>query len=93
MEAKSNDAESGMKNSVYLNDMLQKLAQGTGRLIRSANDKGIVTCLDPRVKNYLDYIKSVTPFTKFTCNYDVAKVYCENNVTSRDVPRVRKKER
>ena len=73
--------------------MLQKFAQGTGRLIRSTNDKGIITCLDPRVKYYLEYIKLVTPFKNITCSLDVAKEFSENNVISRDVPRVRKKKR
>lgn len=93
MEAKSNDTISDTKNAVYLNDMLQKFAQGTGRLIRSTNDKGIITCLDPRIKNYLEYIKLVTPFKNFTCDIDTVKEYSENNIISRDVPRVRKKER
>lgn len=93
MEAKSNDTISDTKNAVYLNDMLQKFAQGTGRLIRSTNDKGIITCLDPRIKNYLEYIKLVTPFKNFTCDIDTVKEYSESNIISRDVPRVRKKER
>lgn len=47
-------------------EMLMKLAQGTGRLIRSKNDTGIVCCLDSRIPNYLDEIIKTLPFKKYT---------------------------
>lgn len=53
---------------VYLNDMVKKLAQGCGRLIRSKNDKGIICCLDSRVVKYLDNIKNSTPYVKYSNN-------------------------
>lgn len=55
---------------VYLNDMVQKMAQGCGRLIRNKNDKGIICCLDSRVLKYLDSIKKCTPYVKYTDNID-----------------------
>lgn len=55
---------------VYLNDMVKKLAQGCGRLIRNKNDKGIICCLDPRVVKYLDAIKNCTPYVNYTNNID-----------------------
>ena len=55
---------------VYLNDMVKKLAQGCGRLIRNNNDKGIICCLDPRVIKYLDAIKNCTPYVNYTNNID-----------------------
>ena len=47
-------------------EMLMKLAQGTGRLIRGRNDTGIVCCLDSRIPNYLDEIIKTLPFKKYT---------------------------
>lgn len=38
-------------NDVAVPEMIIKLKQGTGRLIRSASDKGIVSILDPRVSS------------------------------------------
>ncbi|MDE5563538.1 MAG: ATP-dependent DNA helicase, partial [Oscillospiraceae bacterium] len=38
-------------NDVAVPEMITKLRQGAGRLIRSANDKGIVSILDPRVSS------------------------------------------
>ena len=55
---------------VYLNDMVQKMAQGCGRLIRNKKDKGIVCCLDSRVLKYLDSIKKCTPYVKYTDNIE-----------------------
>ena len=91
MEAKSNDIKGDIKNAVYLNDMLQKFAQGTGRLIRSKNDKGIISCLDPRITSYFEYIKRVTPFVNYTNDINEAIQFCNNNIISRDVSRPRKK--
>jgi len=55
---------------VYLNEMVQKLAQGTGRLIRGVDDKGIVCILDSRVEKNLEEIKRVLPFSRYTSNID-----------------------
>jgi len=69
---------------VYLNNMAQKMAQGTGRLIRGKNDKGIVCCLDSRVVQYLELIKKSTPICNFT--NDIRDVYdfCGKYITNRD---------
>lgn len=49
-------------------EMLMKLAQGTGRLIRSTTDTGIVCSLDSRTPLYLDEIIKTLPFKKYTDN-------------------------
>ena len=69
---------------VYLNNMAQKMAQGTGRLIRGKNDKGIVCCLDPRMVQYMDVIQRCTPICNFT--NDIREVYefSEKYITNRD---------
>ncbi len=55
-------------------EMLLKLKQGTGRLIRSMSDTGIVCSLDARTKDYIDDIKASLPFTTYTtCLDDVLK--------------------
>ena len=74
-------------NSIYLNDMLQKLAQGTGRLIRGKNDTGIICCLDSRFLSYKDYIMKVLPFTNYTDDLAKAIEFSEKNITNRDGPR------
>ncbi len=69
---------------VYLNDMIQKIAQGTGRLIRDGRDKGIVCCLDSRLESYINIIKQVTPFTKFTNEINDVYEFSSKNITNRD---------
>lgn len=51
IEEKASEYQDGFKK-VYLPEMLLKLKQGAGRLIRSGEDKGIVSILDSR---FLDY--------------------------------------
>ena len=51
---------------VYLKEMLIKLKQGTGRLIRCKDDKGIVSILDSRATDYLPAILNSLPFTNVT---------------------------
>ena len=51
---------------VYLPEMIIKLKQGAGRLIRSANDKGIVSILDSRYEDYQEDIIKSLPFTNIT---------------------------
>jgi len=66
-ESKASKFSSDMSfKMVYLNDMVKKLAQGCGRLIRSKNDKGIICCLDSRVVKYLDAIRNSTPYVNYT---------------------------
>ena len=77
---------------IYLNDMLSKLAQGTGRLIRSSKDKGIICCLDPRCGNYIEVIKNCTPYTEFTTDIEDVYEFSRKNITNRDGKRkIRKK--
>lgn len=53
-------------SKVDLDEMLMRMAQGTGRLIRSKDDIGVVCCLDSRVPKYLDYLANSLPFKRFT---------------------------
>lgn len=77
---------------IYLNDMLSKLAQGTGRLIRSSKDKGIICCLDPRCGNYIEVIKNCTPYTEFTTDIEDVYEFSRKNITNRDgKKKIRKK--
>ena len=73
-----------LNNSVFLSDMIQKLAQGTGRLIRCSDDKGIICCLDSRLPNYQKYIQSILPFTKYTDNLDDICSFSSKNITNND---------
>lgn len=53
--------------------MLLKLKQGTGRLIRSETDKGIVAILDSRAKDYVEEITSSLPYSNVTAEMDEVK--------------------
>lgn len=61
MENKATQTRPGI-HDVYFYDMLTKLRQGTGRLIRTNQDKGVVAILDARFKDYKDDILDVLPF-------------------------------
>ena len=76
---------------VYLNDMAQKMAQGIGRLIRSSRDKGIICCLDSRCENYIDVIKSCTPYTNFTRDIEDVYEFSSKYIINRDGKRKVKK--
>jgi|GEM_PF-151422 Rad3-related DNA helicases len=70
---------------VYLPEMLIRLRQGTGRLIRSETDRGLLSILDSRlsVKNNRDYRDSVInslPFTNSTESLDTVKNFCNENL-------------
>ena len=84
MEAKACEYKNDAFKMVYLNDMIQKLTQGTGRLIRGGKDRGIVACLDSRFESYLDIFRSVTDFTNYTCNINDLYDYSSSNITNRD---------
>ena len=59
--------------------MLLKLKQGTGRLIRSNDDKGIVAILDPRAKDYAESILEALPYKNVTGQmYEVTGFACKN---------------
>ena len=74
-------------NSIYFNDMLQKFAQGTGRLIRSKNDKGIICCLDSRFENYSEAIKKILPFEYYTNDIENVYQFSKKYITNQDGPR------
>ena len=74
IEYKSSLYENGFKE-VYIPEMLIKLKQGVGRLIRSETDKGIVSILDSRVSKYEDIIKETLPIKNFTSNMDDVKEF------------------
>ena len=81
---------------VYFPNMLNKLKQAVGRLIRSDTDTGIVCCLDSRFANYKDAIVPNLPMTNYTI--DKKEVYQFVNAKILDysledgVQRVRKPE-
>ena len=59
--------------------MLLKLKQGTGRLIRSSTDKGIVSILDSRFleydEKYEHMLTASLPFTNITSELDDVKKF------------------
>lgn len=70
---------------IYLPDMLIKLKQGTGRLIRSSTDTGIIAILDSRVieyeNNFSNIITKNIPCQNITTNIkDVKKFAIEKNI-------------
>lgn len=82
MECKKNSfAENGFQN-VYIPEMIIKLKQGIGRLIRSKDDKGIVCILDSRMNNkYQEVIKESIPIKNFTTDInDVKKLVKKYNI-------------
>lgn len=80
MDAKAKYYADG-SNTVYLQDMLIKLKQGTGRLIRSEKDKGIVSILDPRVKDYKEAILGTLPFTNVTCDINDVIAFADKTLS------------
>ena len=79
----------GKKNdcSVFLNDMLQKLSQGTGRLIRGKYDKGIICCLDSRFVTYQGAIMKSLPFINYTDDLNDVCQFSSRYITNQDGPR------
>jgi len=71
---------------VYLPEMLIKLKQGVGRLIRSENDTGIISILDSRMQNYNDkyndIINSNLPNTTITTSLDEVKDFSKQKINS-----------
>lgn len=78
MEEKASLYKDGFQN-VYLPEMLLKLKQGAGRLIRSSTDKGVVSILDSRFLEYdAKYEHMLTaslPFTNITSELDDVKKF------------------
>lgn len=69
VEERASHYTDGFKE-VYLPEMLLKLKQGAGRLIRSSTDKGIVSILDSRINDYGKYVLSALPFNIVTGSID-----------------------
>ena len=67
-------AENPIKD-VIVPEMLIKLRQGTGRLIRSDTDTGIISILDPRArsKRYSVIIRDALPFKNIAENIEDAQ--------------------
>ena len=70
LEYRMNSHEKGGFEKVFLSEMLIKLKQGIGRLIRSEDDKGIVSILDCRARKYEEVIKSISPIKNITYNFE-----------------------
>lgn len=65
---------------VYLPEMLIKLRQGLGRLIRKETDRGIATILDSRIskaqnKHYRDLVINSLPFSEITEDIEEVKTF------------------
>lgn len=61
---------------VYIPEMLIKLKQGIGRLIRSEEDKGIVCILDSRLnEKYQNVVKQAIPIKNFTNDINELKKF------------------
>lgn len=75
MEYKKSKYKNGF-NKVYIPEMLIKLKQGIGRLIRSETDKGIICILDSRMDaKYQDVIRQSIPIKNFTTDIEEIKKF------------------
>lgn len=68
---------------VYMPEMLLKLKQGTGRLIRSRNDKGIISILDSRMKEYGETILDALPYKNVTGSIDEVLEFARENLQNK----------
>lgn len=73
--SKANYFKDNSFEMVYLNEMVQKMAQGCGRLIRNKNDRGIICCLDSRVSNYLDALSNCLPYERYVNDISYVKKF------------------
>lgn len=89
IEDKASHFRDGVKE-VYLPEMLIKLKQGAGRLIRSSTDKGIVSILDSRYKDYEEAIVEALPFTNITKNIEDVESFANNKLSVSKVKKVKK---
>ncbi len=83
VEEKANEYRDGFEK-VYLPEMLLKLKQGTGRLIRSSEDKGIVSILDSRFLDYdekYEYLLTKSlPFENITSDLEEVKHFASSKL-------------
>lgn len=68
---------------VFVPDMLLRLRQGTGRLIRSETDLGILSILDSRLstagkKSYREQVLDTLPFKKVSEDFAVLEKFVQN---------------
>lgn len=78
-EYKASLAENPLED-VFVPDMLLRLRQGTGRLIRSETDLGVLSILDSRLsaaakKDYRDKVLGSLPFKKVTEDFRVLEKF------------------
>lgn len=64
-------------NEVTIPEMLRKLRQGIGRLIRSNTDTGIVSILDSRMKRYQKDVLEVSPIQHVVGTLEDVKLFSE----------------
>ena len=79
IEEKASHFSNGFRE-VYLPEMIIKLKQGAGRLIRSSTDKGIVSILDPRCREYQDIILESLPFNNVTTDIEEVKSFATDKL-------------
>lgn len=60
-------------DKVYIPNMILKLKQAMGRLVRCHNDTGIIACLDSRIVKYMDKINDIPQVKNSTT--DMRDVY------------------
>ena len=84
IEAKASQYTNGFEK-VYIPEMILKLKQGTGRLIRSAQDKGIVSILDSRAKDYMETLTENLPFSNTTTDILEVQRFADSNLENNQV--------
>ncbi len=72
-------------NEIFLPDMLLRLRQGTGRLIRSESDLGILSILDSRLsagaaRNYRKTVLDALPFKNVTEDFEEVERFVIENL-------------
>lgn len=87
LEYKSNQVEDGFME-VYIPEMLIKLRQGLGRLIRKETDKGIATILDSRLSKkqdrvYRDLVLKAIPFENITEEFSEVESFIRTKAVGR----------
>jgi ATP-dependent DNA helicase DinG len=88
-EYKASLAENPLEE-VFVPDMLLRLRQGTGRLIRSETDLGVLSILDSRLsaaanKNYRNKVLETLPFKKVTEDFRVLERFVKEKGIKRTV--------
>ena len=69
---------------VYLKEMLIRLKQGAGRLIRCGEDQGIVSILDSRAEEYGEDILSTLPFSNVTASMEDVKEFANHKLSHQE---------